>query len=143
MTRVSAIVVSYQTGPRLKECLYALVSDPEVDELILVDNGNPLEMTAWIDAFAGKRGTVRVIRGHGNIGFGAGINLGARAAEGEAYLVINPDAALRRGSVSSLQNAAEGLEAPWIIGGKIFDIQGHEERGPRRRDLTLWRALTT
>lgn len=143
MTQVSAIVVSYKTGPRLKECLYALVTDSDVHEIILVDNGNPTEAEAWLDQFSLVREHVHVLRGHGNIGFGAGANLGAEHATGDHLLIINPDAVIRRGSVKALQAASKSVSAPWIIGGKIFDLYGHEERGPRRRDLTLWRAIST
>lgn len=140
---VSAIIVSYKTGPRLKECLYALISDPDVDEIIVVDNGNPDADFEWLQEFADQRVTVQLITGHGNIGFGAGINLGMRAAAGPHLLVINPDAVLRRKSVASLQSVARDRRVPWIIGGKIFDLHGREERGPRRRELTLWRAVTS
>jgi hypothetical protein len=143
MTRVSAIVVSYHTGPRLKECLYALSADPEISETIIVDNGNPEEMTAWLRTFCETREQTELLTGHGNIGFGAGINRGVEAASGEQILVINPDAVLRRGSVSSLQMTASNCTEPWIVGGKIFDLDGIESRGPRRRELTLWRATTS
>lgn len=143
MKQVSVIVVSYKTGPRLKECLYALVSDPSVAEIILVDNGNPPEMVEWVDRFSQMRDYVHVLKGHGNIGFGAGVNLGAAQAKSEDLLVLNPDAVLRRGSIEALKSASLNLASPWIVGGKIFNLQGREERGPRRRDLTLWRALTS
>lgn len=143
MKQVSVIVVSYKTGPRLKECLYALVGDPSVAEIILVDNGNPAKMQEWVDRFSGTRDHLHVLRGHGNIGFGAGVSLGAAQARSEALLILNPDAVLRRGSIEALKAASLNLTSPWIVGGKIFDLQGREERGPRRRDLTLWRALTS
>ena len=133
MARVSAIVVTYHTGPRLKECLYALNADPDISETIIVDNGNPPETSAWLASFCGTHDAFHLLTGHGNIGFGAGINLGVQAASGEDILVINPDAVLRWGSVASLQAAARSCHAPWIIGGKIFDIDGRETRGPRRR----------
>ena len=113
MARVSAIVVTYHTGPRLKECLYALNADPDISETIIVDNGNPPETSAWLNSFCEPRDGFHLITGHGNIGFGAGINLGAQAASGEDILVI------------------------------IFDIDGSETRGPRRRERTLWRAATS
>lgn len=138
---VSAIVVSYQTGPRLKECLYALDVDPSVAEIILVDNGNPPEMQAWIAEFGETRPNMQVLSGHGNIGFGAGVNLGAVRANGPHLLVINPDAVLRWKSLTAMQETASGLESPWIIGGKIFDLNGREERGGRRKELTLSRAV--
>ncbi|MEL7031807.1 MAG: glycosyltransferase family 2 protein [Pseudomonadota bacterium] len=140
---VSAIVVSFQTGPRLKECLYALAGDPEIGEIILVDNGNPPDMEAWQDKFAAARDGVVIVRGHGNIGFGAGVNLGLKTAAGPDILVLNPDAVLRRNSIAGLQSVAETCAEPWIIGGRLFDLYGREERGPRRKELTLWRAATS
>lgn len=140
---VSAVVVSFQTGPRLKECLYALWGDPEIAEVIIVDNGNPAETEHWLRAFQTKRGRAKLLSGHGNIGFGAGVNLGIAVAIGPQILVINPDAVLRRGSIKSLQNTACSLTEPWIVGGRIFDLYGREERGPRRKELTLWRAASS
>ncbi|MEM1088014.1 MAG: glycosyltransferase family 2 protein, partial [Pseudomonadota bacterium] len=143
MNSVSAIVVSYHTGPRLKECLYALATDPEIDELVIVDHGNPAHIADWIVKFSDAREHVTLLQGQGNIGFGAGVNLGVKYARGDCLLVINPDAVLKRVSVSAVMEARQSLHTPWIVGGKIFDINGREERGPRRRDLTLWRALTS
>jgi len=140
---ISAIVVSYQTGFRLKECLYALAADPDVSEIILVNNGNPEEMLTWLSEFAEAQAQMRLISGHGNIGFAAAVNLGARQASGPHLLVINPDAVLRWGSLPGMQTAANTCDAPWIIGGKIFDLRGREERGGRRKELTLWRAATS
>lgn len=143
MTGTSAIVVTYQTGQRLKECLYALVSDPEIQDVIIVDNGNPSDMMIWLERFTSKHDAVKLVSGQGNVGFGAGVNLGVEEASCEHVLIINPDAVLRRGSVKALRVAAESLSEPWIVGGRIFDLRGREERGPRRRKLTLWRALTS
>lgn len=140
---VTAVVVSYQTGPRLKECLYALRADPDVSDMVVVDNGNPDEMQTWLQAFAEKHDQVQLLKGHGNVGFGAGVNRGVAAAPGPLILVINPDAVLRRNSVPGLQALAQTLTAPFIIGGKIFGLDGQEERGGRRKDLTLWRAATS
>ena len=143
MARVTAIIVSYHTGPRLKECLYAVSGDPDIDEVVVVDNGNSEAMRDWLSDFAARREHVTVLPTEKNIGFGAAVNLGAREARGDHYLILNPDAVLKRGSVVALLQASQSLPTPWIVGGKIFNLRGIEERGPRRRDLTLWRALTS
>ncbi|MEL7040384.1 MAG: glycosyltransferase family 2 protein [Pseudomonadota bacterium] len=143
LPRISAIVVTYQTGPRLKECLYALSSDEEVAEIVIVDNGNPPEMSAWLRAFAQDRSGVKLLSGQGNIGFGSAVNLGAGHAAGPGLLVINPDAVLRRSSLMGMHAVGASGPEPWIVGGKIFDLYGREERGARRKDLTLWRAATS
>ena len=140
--KVSAVIVTYQTGPRLKECLYALVSDPDVSEIILVDNGNPAAMEVWLDQFAERHGALKILRGQGNIGFAAAVNLGAAAAKHPDLIILNPDAVLRRESVRGMQAVAQCSPAPTVVGGKIFDLYGREERGGRRRELTLWRAVT-
>ena len=140
---VTAIVVSYRTGPHLRDCLHALGSDPEVSAIILVDNGNPPEDETWIAEFSASRPTVSLVSPGKNLGFGNAVNLAAREAGGGYLLLVNPDAILKRGSVGTFIEAAQGLRRPWIAGGKIFDTFGHEARGCRRRTLTLWRALTT
>lgn len=138
---VTAITVTYHTGPRLHECLYALKSDPDISEIVIIDNGNPPAETKWIDRFVANTGSARLVRTESNIGFGAGINLGAASALGEYILVINPDAVLRQRSVLPMIEAASGPLQPSLVGGKIFGIDGTEERGGRRHTLTLARAL--
>lgn len=138
---VSAIVVSYHTGPRLHECLYALKSDPDVSEIIVVDNGNPPDAVVWLDGFVARTDKARLIRSGANPGFGAAVNQGAASALSRFLLVINPDAVIRRGSIGPLLAAAEGADDPALVGGRIFDVRGHEERGCRRNTLTIWRAL--
>ena len=141
MATVSAIVVSYHTGPRLKECLYALKTDPEIDELVIVDNGNPPDTRRWLDQFVAECEKAQCLRPDSNLGFGQGVNRGAKVASGQALLIINPDAVIRRGSVGALKQAADGLSEPWIVGGRIYDTAGREDRGCRRRELTLPRAM--
>jgi N-acetylglucosaminyl-diphospho-decaprenol L-rhamnosyltransferase len=132
---VSAIVVSYHTGPILFDCLSALVG--EVDEIILVDNGNPAETSAALGADM----RLKTLAGHGNIGFGAACNLGARAAGGAYLLFVNPDAIIARGAVAALVEAGAGKPHPWLVGGKLLDEAGREQRGARREALTPWRAF--
>lgn len=139
---VTAIVVTYHTGPRLKECLYALLADPQVESVVIVDNGNPEAMTHWIDQFCAKYDTFHLIRSGENLGFGTAVNRGVAAAKTEHVLIINPDAILRWNSVQPMLKTASKALEPYIIGGRIFDIKGREERGARRKELTLFRAMT-
>lgn len=135
---VSAIVVSYRTGPVLFDCLHALLADPDVSEIVVVDNGNPADVVARLEALGEQ---VKVVGAGINRGFAAGVNLGARNAKGDRLLLINPDAVLRRGSIAALE-AARGAE-PTIVGGRIFGADGIEQRGCRRRTLTMMSAAGT
>ena len=74
---VTALVVSYHTGPRLVECLYALKGDPDVAAIVITDNGNPPGTEAWLDAFVAATPKAQIVR-LPNPGFGAGVNAAAR-----------------------------------------------------------------
>jgi len=140
--RVSAIVVSYRTGPVLFDCLNVLLADPDVYEVLLVDNGNPAETMARVAELAARAGSRLVVVGDGvNRGFAAGVNLGAEEAAGDRFLIINPDALLRRGSIAMLEAARAGRPEPAVVGGRIHGEGGVEQRGARRRRLTLASAV--
>ena len=142
---ISAIVVTFYSGPALKECLHALCAEDGITEIIVVNNGNTDKDLDWLRNFKKKSGQRRyeLITGHGNIGFGAGVNMGARAAECDRLLIINPDAVLRYGSLPKLEAARNAGAEPCLVGGKLYYASGKEQRGGRRELLTLPRAITT
>ena len=74
--------------------------------MIVVDNGGG---GREIDA-AERREGVHVLRADGNRGFGAGCNLGARAAEADVLVFLNPDTVARPGAVAALTAALEDEE---------------------------------
>lgn len=142
-TGVSAIVVSYRTGDVLFDCLKALEADPAIEEIVLVDNGNPQEMLWRIDEVAAQSQKLKVIGGGENRGFATGVNLGVKASKGGFLLIVNPDAVLQPDAVSALEAARRGLAEPVVVGGRIFGTDGKEQRGARRRRLTLASAAAT
>lgn len=140
---VSAIVVSFNTGDVLLECLGALERDDAVHEIVLVNNGNPVGMLERVEDVYGKSAKLKLIGGGVNRGFAAGINFGAVQAKGDWLLIVNPDAVLQAGSVQALEAALAGAAEPAIAGGKIFGEDGKEQRGGRRRRLTMRSAAAT
>lgn len=138
---ISAIIVSYHTGSVLAQCLDALRRQDGVREIILIDNGNP---EGAVDAAIGTGADgppVHLMTGHGNIGFAAACNRGARAAVFDTLLFLNPDAILPPGGALALARAGSKRGHPWLMGAKIVDPDGAEQRGSRRTTLTPWRAF--
>jgi GT2 family glycosyltransferase len=125
----------------LGECLRSAIAADGLDELIIVDNGNPKEEAEEIDRIAASDGRVQVIRGQGNVGFGAACNLGARAAQSEVLAFVNPDVILRPEALTRLADALPSV--PAIIGGDLRDEIGAPMRGARRERLTIWRAAVS
>lgn len=139
--RVSAIVVTYHTGDSLELCLRSLFSEPWVDEVILVDNGNPASVSSSLRALQADRRDVTLIQGQGNVGFARACNLGAELATGRHLLFVNPDAVLQRGAAERMVEAGRRARSPWIVGGRLVDKRGREQRGARRELLTPWTAI--
>lgn len=140
---VAVLIVTYQTGPILFECLDRIAEIPGITEIIVVDNGNSNADLAALRKWETGRAGRKLLTGHGNIGFGAGVNLAARAAEAPLLLVLNPDVILEHGALAALQSDRHGLTEPFMLGGALFDAEGREQAGARREALTLWRAFCT
>ncbi|MEO9971124.1 MAG: glycosyltransferase family 2 protein [Hyphomonadaceae bacterium] len=140
--KTAAIIVTYHTGRPLKDCLHALAATAGIDQIMIVDNGNPPDMVDWLVRFAKKTPTAKLIKQAHNIGFGSGVNIGARAAETGSLLVINPDCVMRPDALEALHLAAKDKRSPVMIGGRIYDINGEAQRGPRRSELTKRRLLS-
>src|SRR5205085_3042925 len=95
-TRVSAILVSYNSGGALLRCLATIGDD--VDEIVIVNNGD------WgpeLDV-AAARGGVAIVAAYDNAGFGAGANLGASLATGDVLVFLNPDTVVTPGAIPEL-----------------------------------------
>jgi GT2 family glycosyltransferase len=76
-------MVVYMTGDALAESAACVLRDPEVDEFVVVDNGSNGAEADCLGALVARDPRVRLITGHGNVGFARGANLGARAATGD------------------------------------------------------------
>lgn len=139
--KVSAIVISYFTGPILERAVSALRRQQEIGEIILVDNGNfPGAVAAAVEKSAAGA-PVRILSGHGNIGFAAACNKGASVAMFPYLLFVNPDAVMPEGGVRRLLEDGAALSRPWLMGAKLIGPDGVEQQGSRREALTPWRAF--
>lgn len=140
---VSVVMVSYRTGPVLFAAIAAVLApdQPGVIELVLVDNGNPPAVTAELARRARSEPRLKVAGGHGNVGFARGCNIGARLATGRTLLFLNPDCCLGAGAVCALLAATEALGEHWMLGCRLVNPDGSEQRGSRRALLTPLTAL--
>ena len=131
------------TGPALHEAIRAVIRDNDIFELILVDNGNTVAARQAVAKMVAKDERIRILQGHGNIGFGKACNYGAKLARGEYLLFLNPDAIISKGAARQLANCGKTLNQPWVAGGLLKDVNGREQRGGRRGRLTPLSAIVS
>ncbi|MDB5423938.1 MAG: glycosyltransferase family 2 protein [Phenylobacterium sp.] len=88
--RISVVVVVYESGPTLAECLAALRAQSFTDyELILVDNASSDRVA---QAAARADPDLLLIENAENLGFAAAVNQAAKVARGRWLVLLNPDA---------------------------------------------------
>jgi GT2 family glycosyltransferase len=103
MPSATVITVAYRSGPPLLRMLDSLEGQDELGEVIVVDNGGGGPEIDEAHARAG----VRVIDAGGNLGFAAGSNLGAREAQGDVLVFLNPDTVVAPGAIAQLERTLE------------------------------------
>jgi len=121
-SRVAAVVVDYDTGPVLADCVRSLLAEG-IPELVVVENGDAGMAHSVMSA--DDLSSVPVIVTGRNIGYGAGANRGTAATpESDYILICNPDLAVHRGSVDALVNALDE-EPKWaLVGPRVLTPEG-------------------
>ena len=134
-------MVSYHTGAVLDQAIASVLAQTEPVELCLVDNGNPPDIVAKLQSLAAADPRIKFVTGHGNVGFSRGCNTGARNATGDFLLFANPDSVLPPDAVLKLKHHAGNLKRSFMIGARLLDDDGMDQRGCRRALLTPKTAL--
>ena len=106
--RVSAVIVAYESGDVLNDCVASLADQGVLIETIVVDNGSA---DGSVTMARRQFPDLVVVDPGGNLGFASGANVGARAASGDLLLFLNPDVRLQPGAVQTLIDAFESPRA--------------------------------
>lgn len=140
---VSIIIVHYKDKRRLFNCILSIKQNKQKIsfEVIVVDNDEKPIIRKELKA---KFKWVKYIRSPGNIGYGAGNNLGAKHAKGKYLFILNPDTEALSGSIDKLANFLKknkrvGLVAPNLVDEKrkIFSQLGSRKLTPLRGIVAL------
>jgi N-acetylglucosaminyl-diphospho-decaprenol L-rhamnosyltransferase len=139
--RVSAIVVTRNTGQSLDLCLRSALAEPWIDDLVIVDAGNPAPVSSALRALQADRRDVKLVHAPDGASLAAAGNLGAAEARGRWLLFLDPHVVLQRGGVARMAAAGGGASTPWIVGGRLTDTQGRDRRAARAGALNAWSAI--
>ena len=142
---VDAVVVTYDSASTIERCLRALLAQPGVASVRVVDNGSGDDTVRRVEAMAADEPRLVLIQQPGNPGFAAGCNAGAAAHAGGGVslwlLFVNPDLELPPGALARWLAHASAMPRLGALGADLRDADGHRDRAARRRDLSLRRML--
>ncbi|MFN7521039.1 MAG: glycosyltransferase family 2 protein [Lysobacteraceae bacterium] len=142
---VDAVVVTYDSAGTIDACLTALLAQPGVATVRVVDNGSRDDTVARVEASAAADPRIVLLRQPGNPGFAAGCNAGAAASAANGpsswLLFVNPDVALPAGSLARLLLHTAALPRLGARGADLRDADGRRDPAARRHDLSVGRML--
>lgn len=138
---ISVVIVSYNSGTLLLECVQSVLGSTCALEVIVADNGSVDCSIEALQALAGREPRLHVIHNGANLGFGRGNNVALAQARGEYVLFLNPDCILDEDTLSRMIAAMECHPNAGMAGCLIRNSDGTEQAGCRRLILTPRRAL--
>jgi len=138
-TDVSVVIVNYNAGPLLLECLNSCLS--QVGQVVVVDNASVDGSIELLESHFKASSQLQVIRNEANLGFAVACNQGAEVCTGDFLLFLNPDCIAAPGSIGLLQGALLSDSSFGMAGGLLLDSDGTEQAGGRRYVPTPWRSF--
>lgn len=122
--QVTAIIVTYHSEAVIGPCLEALHRQGVTT--LVVDNASQDQTQAIARAKGAK-----VLACDTNHGFGVANNLGAKVADTEWLLFINPDAVVHQGGIERLLEATDTYPEAGLFGPRILEEDGSYFFQPR------------
>jgi GT2 family glycosyltransferase len=138
---ISVIIVSYNASELLDRCLQSVTAEASASglrvETIVVDNDST---DGSLEHVRSAHPDVQSIDAGRNGGMAFGNNVGMQAARGTTFLLLNSDAFLQPGSLSSMYEllAREGVG---LVGPRLINEDGSLQRSARGFP-TVWRLAT-
>jgi len=130
LSRVSVVVVSYNTREKLEKCLSCI--EPE-HEVIVVDNASS---DGSAEMVARQFPQIKLIRNKTNRGFGGANNQGLDASTRELVLFLNSDAYAEPGAINLVAQEFTGRDVVGA-GGQLLNPDGTRQLSSANQ-LTLW-----
>lgn len=115
--KVSIIIVNYSAHHELFNCLKSLSGLPSL-EIIVIDNDETPVIKPKLDQNFPQ---VRYFMSAGNIGFGAGCNLGATKARGHYLFFLNPDTRVLAGTIQALTSYLDSQQQVAVVGPLLLN----------------------
>jgi GT2 family glycosyltransferase len=120
MMLVSIIIVNYNAGFYLKQCIESIISQTlKSFEIIVIDNHSTDDSLEWVT----PADIIQIIRNPSNVGFAKGQNQGMRLARGKYILALNFDIVLQPNFLEEMVTAIELSVSIGTVSGKMLRLE--------------------
>ncbi len=133
--KVSVLIVSYNVKEYVAHAIDSLMQS-SIDnlEIIVVDNHS---FDGTVDHIKKSYPNVNVIPNKENVGFGKAVNQAANVANGDYFLILNPDTVVQENTIDILLKYLEQNDKVGMVGPKILNSDGTLQAACKRSFPTL------
>ncbi|MFK8068596.1 MAG: glycosyltransferase family 2 protein [Gammaproteobacteria bacterium] len=138
---VSIIIVNFNSGSLLHDCLQSIFNSTASIEVIVVDNNSEDDSLLNVVSVFKNDTRLTIIRNSINSGFAHASNQGVEKANGDYWLFLNPDCVIKPDTISEMYELMQNNPDVGMSGPLIVNPDGSEQRGCRRAIPTPWRSF--
>lgn len=137
---VSVLIVNFNGGALLCECVRAVLASSIPVEVLISDNGSTDGSLQLLYHLLGRDPRVRVFENGENLGFARANNICLPYAVGQHVLFLNSDCIIEADTLRQMYQTMEAYPDVGMAGCLIRNPDGTEQAGCRRAVPTPWRA---
>jgi hypothetical protein len=135
--KISISIVNFQSKDFLEKCLASIFRNiiNYKAEIVVINNDKEENLEELLLKFP----EIKIINQKKNVGFGTGHNIGAKEAQGEILLFLNPDTEILE-DISPVINLFEN-ENIGVVGLKLKKENGEIQEWSAGKETSLWRLI--
>ena len=138
---VSVIVVNYNAGPLLAECVTAVLASSVTVEILVSDNGSVDDSLDRLRAACGQDPRLTILEHGANLGFAKANNRALPLTHADYLLFLNPDCLVAPDTLARLAGFLDSRPEVGMAGCLVLDPDGTEQIACRRAIPDPWIAF--
>jgi GT2 family glycosyltransferase len=139
--RLSVIIVNFNAGELIAECVGAVLGSPVPVQVLVSDNGSTDGSLGLLRARLGADPRLQITENGENLGFAAGNNRMLRAAKAPYLLFLNPDCIVASDTLPRMLALMDSAPDAGMAGCIIRNPDGSEQVASRRVIPDPWIGL--
>jgi GT2 family glycosyltransferase len=138
---VCAVIVNYNGGATLTECVRSLRASTIPVSIVVSDNGSEDYSIAYLRASVTNAPQLSIIENGENLGYAKANNIALARCRSDYVLVLNPDCIVKPDTLEKMIGVMERHPEAGMAGCLIVNPDGSEQVGCRRLVPTPWRSM--
>ncbi len=139
--QVSVVVVSFNAGEFLEDCVRAVLDSSIPVQLIVCDNASEDGSIERLENRYGDDERLLILRNASNLGFAGANNRAVKHAKARYVTILNPDCFVKPDTLEHLCQVMQSNPDTGMVGCMVRNPDGTEQAGTRRSLPSPWRSL--